>query len=439
MSFKPLLTQIKPSYFSVDCGMSYVIRTSDGKFIIIDASFGEYDEPQKLIELLRAQSPEGKTPTVAAWFFTHPHNDHIGTFTKLYDMGKDVIRIEKVYYNFPEYDWCKKTCKIDDFYAAIEFFGAEKITPQTGDVIKIQDAVFYVIYTSQDCPKDTQNVNETSLVMKMTLGKYSVMWLADIQKSGAEVLLQKYPVDFFKCDIMQVGHHGYNGGSEELYRAIDPSYLLWPIPESRYLQVLAYECNSFLANSENIKEIFVSGIEQTTFDMTEEIQCAYRYFPKKIYFNFKSECISECNIMCYKGGLMGYAALSASFENNAISLESGDIHSLLQMVQRGQIAASDKYNFSMIAVPDSQFEKLGIIFDCLTPTEPTSIKIYPIKHNKAEEFSLSLKVDRNNGTAILTLNGDEIFTKLSTKKPCPIIIYTQKGKLTIKKAIFENL
>ena len=83
MSFKPLLTQIKPSYFSVDCGMSYVIRTSDGKFIIIDASFGEYDEPQKLIELLRAQSPEGETPTVAAWFFTHPHNDHIGTFTKL--------------------------------------------------------------------------------------------------------------------------------------------------------------------------------------------------------------------------------------------------------------------------------------------------------------------------------------------------------------------
>lgn len=439
MSFKPLLTQVKPTYFSVDCGMSYVIRTSDGKFVIIDASFGEYDEPQKLLDLLYTQAPKGETPTVAAWFFTHPHNDHIGTFTKLVDYGKDKINVERVYFSFPDYEWCQRTCKIDNFYAAIEFFGAETVTPKTGDIINICDAVFHVIYTAPDCPKDTPNVNETSLVMKMELGKYSVMWLADIQPVGSEVILKKYTKDFLKCDIMQVGHHGYTGGSEELYRAIDPQILLWPVPESRYLQVLAYDCNSFLKNAENIKETFVSGIEQVTIDMTEEIPNSYRYTPKKIDFDFGSKSISDLNIMCYKGGGFGYIALTAEFENNGISLESGETHSLLQMVQRGQVAVSDKYAFSLVLVPTSEFDNLGIIFDCPTPTDPTSIKAYPIKYNVTEEIVLSLKVDRTEGSAILNINGEETSVKLSANAPCPVIIYTQNGKFTIKKAVFKNL
>ena len=41
MFHTPLLTQIRPTYFSVDCGMAYLIRLEEGKFILIDSTYGE--------------------------------------------------------------------------------------------------------------------------------------------------------------------------------------------------------------------------------------------------------------------------------------------------------------------------------------------------------------------------------------------------------------
>lgn len=439
MSFKPLLTQIKPTYFSFDCGMSYVIRTSDGKFIIIDSCYGEYDEPKKLIELLNSQAPQGETPTVAAWFFTHPHNDHMGAFIKLCDFGNDVIKIEKVYYSFPEYDWCAKTCKIDDFYAAIDFFGAETVTPKTGDVIKISDAVFHVIYTAPDCPEGTSNINETSLVMKMNLGKYSIMWLADIQEVGSEVLLKKYPKDFFKCDILQVGHHGYWGGSDELYRLTDPEYLLWPVPETRYLESLDFPTNSYLKNSKKIKEIFVSGIEEITIDMSEPIPSAYRYEKSKIIANFVKHSVSELNWQCVWGGSLGYDSVLVSFEDKICKIKSKERHSLLQIIQRGQVAVSEKCKLHLKAKITEHCEEFGIMPDIIKPVDFTSIEHYPVEYRLNEEFTLDLYIDRSLGIAKLSFGDVEKEIKLKTKEPCPLIIYIKGGAMEFHETVFENL
>jgi hypothetical protein len=55
----PLITQVRPAYFSVDCGMSYVIRVSDGRFVLIDGGVGEYEEADHLWDILMSQY-EGK-------------------------------------------------------------------------------------------------------------------------------------------------------------------------------------------------------------------------------------------------------------------------------------------------------------------------------------------------------------------------------------------
>ena len=40
MNVTPLLTQVRTAYFSADCGMAYIMRMCDGKFVLIDSNWG---------------------------------------------------------------------------------------------------------------------------------------------------------------------------------------------------------------------------------------------------------------------------------------------------------------------------------------------------------------------------------------------------------------
>ena len=62
MNVTPLLTQVRTAYFSADCGMAYIMRMCDGKFVLIDSNWGEYEEPEHLLEILNEQNTlPGKT------------------------------------------------------------------------------------------------------------------------------------------------------------------------------------------------------------------------------------------------------------------------------------------------------------------------------------------------------------------------------------------
>ena len=108
MAIKPLLTQIRPTYFSVDCGMAYLIRLENGKFILIDSTFGEYDEVDHIYSLMCEQNETDTLPCVAAWFFTHPHGDHTRGFIGMSKTYADKLTVEKVIYSFPA-DMCEMT------------------------------------------------------------------------------------------------------------------------------------------------------------------------------------------------------------------------------------------------------------------------------------------------------------------------------------------
>ena len=45
----PLLTQGRPMYYAYDCGMLYIIRLTDGRFIIIDGGMCEYEEKEHFL------------------------------------------------------------------------------------------------------------------------------------------------------------------------------------------------------------------------------------------------------------------------------------------------------------------------------------------------------------------------------------------------------
>lgn len=437
--FTPLLTQFKTTYFSVDCGMCYLIRLSDGRFILIDSMYGEYDEVDHIYSLMKAQNESAQIPVIAAWFFTHPHDDHTGGFINMSHTHKDKIKVEKVIYSFPA-DMCEKTHDHKGFLEAIEIFGAETVTPHKGDILRFADAEFNVLFTEEDNSIRPLNVNETSLTMKMKLGNYSVMWLGDLQPVGSKIVMERYTAEDLKCDILQVGHHGYMGGSDALYRAVDPEILLWPIPEFRFLEMLHDEPNRYFIDPENhVRHIFVSGIEEATLDMTKPIEGNDKYTPAKKIADFAQKSVYQLDWSCLTGGYMGYSPASLIFEDGAATLSTHGNRTLLQLIQRGQTEVSQAYKLSLTLIPREDCETLGLICDCPVLTTPDLFTSHPIPHRAGEELNITLDSDRAKGIATLDVNGKTESFTLESSEPCDIVLIMNNATVIVKKAEFENI
>ena len=76
--------------------MGFVIKTRN-KTIVIDG--GCLGDEEQLVNLLK----EISKGYVDAWFFTHPHQDHIGCFYNVRHKYKE-IKVGKVYHHFPDLD-----------------------------------------------------------------------------------------------------------------------------------------------------------------------------------------------------------------------------------------------------------------------------------------------------------------------------------------------
>ena len=98
-SVAPQITQIALE----DFGMSYAIRLSDGRFILIDGGREFEPDADKLYRRIKADSPFD-TPIIAAWIMSHPHSDHYFCFIPFMNKYADSVKIEKFILNFPEAD-----------------------------------------------------------------------------------------------------------------------------------------------------------------------------------------------------------------------------------------------------------------------------------------------------------------------------------------------
>ena len=70
-------------------------------------------------------------------------------------------------------------------------------------------------------------MNATSLITKVHLCNQTFMFLADDEGQSDKILPKMYS-KAWKSDFVQVTHHGYSGGTDELYDLISPEYAMWP-------------------------------------------------------------------------------------------------------------------------------------------------------------------------------------------------------------------
>ncbi len=209
--------------------MSYVIRTAGGKIVVIDG--GTTGDAPYLRGFLAALGN-----TVEAWFITHPHFDHVEALTEILPHPQG-LKIGAIYASMPDNEWVAKfvtdeygeASTIDKFLAALKAAGQLTTDLKLGQVLVIDDVRIQVLGVRN--PEITRDeLNNSSVVLRVSDLTKSVLFLGDLSIEGGEKLLHGPYRDKLRADYVQMAHHGQRGVGEDVYRAVNPSYCLWPTP-----------------------------------------------------------------------------------------------------------------------------------------------------------------------------------------------------------------
>ena len=105
----------------------------------------------------------------------------------------------------------------------------------------------------------TANINNTSLVFRMTANKQTVLWGADIEVPASNVICNTFG-DYLKSDILQMPHHGCeNPASKEFYTLADPTVMFWDTAQWNINKwARKVEVNRYALNDMHVKEYHVA-------------------------------------------------------------------------------------------------------------------------------------------------------------------------------------
>lgn len=220
-------------------GNAYVLKTAEGNLIIVDGGHSGNTDGDKLLNYIKSQG-KGK---VKAWWFSHPHADHIGAFMNITagDLDKLDIEIETIYHSRLATAVMNKensgnNCTL--FYnrlAALEARGTKIVDLQTLGARYDMDGIFIKVLGVANpefttASEGTSVYNEQSVIVRFEDDSKSVVFLGDASEQAGTKAVTKYQ-KYLCCDYLQMAHHGQRGVRQSFYNAIDFKHCLWPTPK----------------------------------------------------------------------------------------------------------------------------------------------------------------------------------------------------------------
>lgn len=224
VSSTPVTTNLTVDFIDVGQADSILIMNNN-EAMLIDA--GNNEDGEYIVEYLKNKGIEKLNYVIG----THPHEDHIGG---LDDVINSDIQIENIL--MPKITTTTKT--FEDVLDAIESKGLTAKAPSKGYEFKIGEADCVVI---TDSIIDEDNLNISSIVIRLTFGNNSFMFMGDSEEENEKTIT--WP----KTDVLKVGHHGSNTSSSEGFlNEVSPKYAV----------IMAGEGNSYgLPKDEIVKRI----------------------------------------------------------------------------------------------------------------------------------------------------------------------------------------
>jgi competence protein ComEC len=210
------------NFYDIGQGDSFLVTTYTGNQILID---GGPDD--KVVEHLGRDLPF-YDKTIEMIVLTHPHLDHVAGLIAV--LGK--YEVKKVLMPKIEYQ--------SDFYTAfleaVKDEGSEIIYAVQGQRFFLDQAtVLDILYpTTKDTvkPKKSDDINDTSIVAKLTFGKTKMLLTGD---AGIEIEAELLPQFDLDVDLLKVGHHGSkHSTSQELLDEVTPKYSVIQVGKNKY-------------------------------------------------------------------------------------------------------------------------------------------------------------------------------------------------------------
>lgn len=227
-------------------GMAYVIRLSDGRFVVYDGGFSDTKKPlrnaDRIYNVMKKNAPDkgayANQVVIAAWVITHPHGDHFGalrSFVKRYlEYEKSPVTLQRVIADIPscantadEAAILAHTAKIgaadmERTYTAylrrIQNLGVDIYKAHTGQKYYFNDLSFEVLYTAQVSyptmigASDTNGVNSLSVVTRVVWDgegcNYVAMMTGDMTRYVVTKINALYGTLLGNVDFVQIPHHG---------------------------------------------------------------------------------------------------------------------------------------------------------------------------------------------------------------------------------------
>jgi competence protein ComEC len=220
-------------------GDSIVIQAPDGKTMLIDSGIAAVG-PQ-IVHYLDQLG----IGTIDIALNTHPHSDHIGGFAS-------VMRAKKVnlFYlpNFPAAPWLSYA----DTMNQVRIKQIKLANLEAGDHFQLsQDVQLEVLNPHKgelpDAIKtfELEEVNDRSIVLKMTYKANSFLFTGDIHRDREMELISEYG-EKLRADFMDAPHHGFSTSSSPGFlKAVSPKVAVFSENLSiNFPQLLKYQQNN---------------------------------------------------------------------------------------------------------------------------------------------------------------------------------------------------
>lgn len=178
---------------------------SDGETMLIDG--GNREDGSLIAAVLKRLG----ITTLDYVVCSHAHEDHVGGLSAAFH----VAAVETVLIPVTEYD----STVFSNFINAAQ--NSEILVPSPGDTFPLGQATVTVLGPVADY----EEPNDTSLVLKVTLGETSFLFTGDMERTAEADLLDTWSDSALNATVLKVGHHGSDTStSYPFLRAVNPTY-----------------------------------------------------------------------------------------------------------------------------------------------------------------------------------------------------------------------
>ena len=209
--------------------MSYLLEAPDGRIIMIDGGYRCNQDADFLYDTLMSKGGH-----ISAWFITHAHDDHFGALSAMLGREKFDLKVDGLYYDFPDIEWLKTVENGMEYDAANEFI--RRVAERGLTVKKLEKGQVFdfginiEVLNSLGDYASYDRINNTTIVLKAYYPKREILFLGDLA-AGAQQKVLEAAGEKLKCDIVQMAHHGQDGIDFDIYKFIKPKICLWCAPD----------------------------------------------------------------------------------------------------------------------------------------------------------------------------------------------------------------